>query len=73
MGTMAKEPEMKTIPKVLSHDGRHQTLRQWSEELNWPYSTLYYRIARLGWTVERALTEPPRRYRSDNKEEKVAD
>jgi hypothetical protein len=31
----------------------------WAEEVGFPYSVIKARL-RLGWTVERALTEPPR-------------
>lgn len=43
--------------RVLSLDGREQTLSQWAEELNMDWFTLRERL-RLGWSVERALTQP---------------
>lgn len=39
-------------------DGRTQTLRAWSKELDIGYQTLHSRLLRLGWSVERALTTP---------------
>lgn len=40
--------------KLLTYNGRTQTIAQWAEELNIKYDTLYARISR-GWSVERAL------------------
>jgi len=37
------------------------TLAQWAERKNISYTTLYGRVFRLGWPIERALTEPVRR------------
>jgi hypothetical protein len=38
--------------------GREQTLMQWVEEFNVPWNRVRTRL-RYGWTLERALTEPP--------------
>lgn len=36
-----------------------QTLARWARETGTPYSTLYNRIFRHGWSIEEALTIPP--------------
>ena len=41
---------------VLEYNGKKQTLKEWSIELEINYCTLLYRLRR-GWSVERALTE----------------
>ena len=46
---------------LLEWNGRTQTIAQWSEDLNIPYELIYRRIKVLGWSVERALTQPPRK------------
>lgn len=40
--------------KVLEHDGHVLTLRQWSEKLSVPYTTLHQRL-RLGWSPREIL------------------
>lgn len=43
--------------RVLTLDGRTQSMTQWAEELGIDASTLWRRL-HYGWPVERALTEP---------------
>lgn len=43
----------------ISHDGRRQTLQQWSDELGIPYATISARL-RKGWPEERLLSRPKR-------------
>lgn len=43
--------------KWLTHDGRTQTMLDWSKELHINYSTLRARI-RKGWSIQDALTRP---------------
>lgn len=45
----------------LSHNGITRTLAEWSRELGMPHSTILARLAK-GWSVERALATPPRRW-----------
>ena len=42
----------------LEFRGKVKTLTEWCEILNLPMKTISLRINRLGWSVERALTEP---------------
>ncbi|UUV26102.1 MULTISPECIES: hypothetical protein [Lysinibacillus] len=37
------------------YKGQEKTLKQWSEELNIKYSTLYGRIVKRGWDIDRAF------------------
>ncbi len=48
-----------SVNQILTFEGRSMTLTAWSEELGLNPSTLFYRINRLGWTVEKALTTAP--------------
>jgi hypothetical protein len=41
----------------LTFRGRTMCLTDWANEVGLNISTLYYRVARLGWTISRALTE----------------
>lgn len=49
-----------TKNRIVTYNGTSKTIAEWSKELGWNYSVLYFRIARYGWDAERALTEPPR-------------
>jgi len=42
----------------LTHQGRTQTIKQWAEETGINEVAIYSRINKLGWSPERALTEP---------------
>lgn len=44
--------------RLLTFDGRTLPARRWAAELGVEYLTLYARVFKHGWTVERALTEP---------------
>lgn len=47
-----------TTERTLTHDGRTQTIAEWSRETGLLGSTIKMRIDRLHWSVERALTTP---------------
>jgi hypothetical protein len=49
--------------RLLECDGKTQTFEQWSLETGIPVQTLYRRIITMGWTIERSLQTPVRRYR----------
>lgn len=59
-----QEPEIVEIKKPnlhikeITYAGKTQTIREWANELNMPWPTLYDRINRNGWTVEEALCTP---------------
>ena len=44
--------------RLLTFNGRTQCIADWADEVGMNPATLRNRIARCGWTVERALTEP---------------
>lgn len=50
--------------KVYVFQGQKLTLHQWADRLKINLSTLTSRLAN-GWSVERMLSEPPRRKRSE--------
>lgn len=47
---------------LITHNGRTQTLTQWSKETGLRYNTIIRRIE-SGWTVEQALTRPQQKGR----------
>lgn len=44
----------------ITFNGRTQTLSQWSRECGIDHYTIWRRLRHHGWSVERALTQPPR-------------
>lgn len=44
---------------MLTYNEKTQTITQWAEELGMNIEMLYGRINKLGWSAERALSEPP--------------
>ena len=44
-------------PKTIEYKGKTQTIRQWAKETGIPANNITGRL-KLGWSVERALTEP---------------
>ena len=59
-----EEPIEKPKPKrgaLIEFDGRAQNICAWGKELNISPNTLYGRIYKMGWSVERAFTTPARR------------
>lgn len=47
--------------RILTLNGKSQTLQQWSEQLGINAPTIHMRIFKYGWSVERALTTPTKR------------
>lgn len=53
----------------ITHQGKTQTIKQWAEETGFSDMAIYSRINKLGWSPERALTEPinnPKRAKSNS-------
>lgn len=48
--------------KLFTYDGETRTVSQWADHLGMPYYTLYNRLCKYHWTIERALTAPIRRW-----------
>lgn len=44
--------------RLITWNGVTKALAEWAEEVGIPYGSLKTRICKLGWPVERALTEP---------------
>lgn len=49
---------------LITFNGKTQTRAQWAREKGWRYELIRDRIDRYGWSVERALNEPPREGRN---------
>ena len=45
---------------LYEHQGERLTLSEWAERYNMKYTTLYGRLHHYGWSVEKALSTPPR-------------
>lgn len=55
----AKAKRLRALNKqTFEYDGKSQSLRAWATELDMEYNTLYDRINRLHWDVEKALSTP---------------
>jgi hypothetical protein len=54
--SMKEQNLNRSANKIIEYNGIKRTLKEWSDILNFNYSTLLYRLRR-GWSVERALTE----------------
>jgi len=62
----AKEDRPTEQPKpkrgaLIEFDGKSQNICKWGEELGISPNTLYGRIYKMGWSVERAFTTPARK------------
>ena len=49
---------------LVTHLGRTQCVAAWAEEYQIPYSTLWNRLYKLGWSPEKTLTTPVRKKRN---------
>ena len=56
--TPAEQSKNKRSNISVSFNGRTMILKDWSAHIGINYVTLYYRIYRSGWPIERALTTP---------------
>ena len=43
---------------VVAYKGEEKTIKEWSETMGLPYQTVYARIQRYGWSIEKALETP---------------
>ena len=46
---------------LVTHKGKTQTMKEWANEVGTPYKVVWARMQKLGWSVERALTDPVRK------------
>lgn len=52
--------EKRSKERLISFNGKVQSMRAWENELGFPRSTLDNRLNKLKWSVEKALTTPCR-------------
>lgn len=52
---------------LLTHGGYTATVKEWSERIGMAYETLLHRVGRLGWSTEKAITTPARKYKRQNR------
>ena len=43
---------------LVTHNGKTQTMKEWAHDVGIPYKAVWARMQKLGWSSERALTEP---------------
>jgi len=65
--TKKEQARNKRNNRLLICGGKTQCLAAWVEEYNINYDTLWYRIYKLGWPIEKALTTPVKKYRQNLK------
>lgn len=51
---------------LLTYGGVTKTLQEWSYEYKIHHATLYQRITKLGWDIEKALTTPPNKLQKES-------
>lgn len=56
--------------RLETYKGKTQCLAAWAEEYDIIYNTLWDRLYRYGWSIEKALTTPVRKKRNKSNEEK---
>lgn len=61
--TRAIQNRNRSCVVMLTHDGRTQSVSEWATELGMRQANLTERL-RLGWSVDRALTQPIKVYRA---------
>lgn len=54
--TMKKQNNNKRNNHLITYNGKTQTIAEWADEIGIKYFTLYMRINRYHWTIEKALT-----------------
>lgn len=59
--TLKEQANNKRNNRLLTYKGRTQTMTQWANEIGMNPGTFKYRIY-LGWSVERAIEEPLRKW-----------
>lgn len=59
--TMKEQENNRRNNHLLTFNGKTQSVSLWSEELGINKNTLFSRVCNMGWSAERALTEPIKR------------
>ncbi len=60
--TPQEQANNRRVSLYLLWRGQKKTVAQWARELGMPMVTLWVRVRRLGWSADRALSTPVRRY-----------
>lgn len=55
--TRKQQARNKRNNHLITYNDKQQCLATWAEEYNIKYHTLYYRIYKLGWSIQKALTK----------------
>jgi len=59
IATMKMQANNTRLNRLITYRGKMQTMAQWAEELGLSKSTISYRINKLGWSPDKALTVKP--------------
>lgn len=60
--TPVQQANNKTSNVLLEFQGKTQTMAEWARDVGVAYKTLHNRLSACGWSVEKALTTPTRRW-----------
>ena len=63
--TMAEQQRNRTNNHNIEWDGRSMTAAEWERELGLAKGLLYDRIKAKGWSIEKAMSTPPRSARAN--------
>ena len=55
----------RTSNRILEHNGVSKTVAEWGREYNITGDTICARIDKLGWSIDRAITQPVRRQKNN--------
>lgn len=66
--TLTEQARNRSTNRFLEFRGQRKTVIDWAEEVGISRKTICSRLDQHGWSVERALTTPPRALRSNRQE-----
>jgi hypothetical protein len=66
--TREEQMRNRSNARILTHQGISQTVAAWSSQTGMDRHTIVSRIDVLGWSVDKALTTPPRNHRRTKEE-----
>lgn len=58
LATVKEQANNRRSNVLVTHEGKTQTMKEWAHEVGIPYKAVWARMQKLGWSAERALTEP---------------
>jgi hypothetical protein len=65
--TYGEQAENRRSTRLIDYQGRIQSITAWAREVGLPAGAVNIRIVRLGWSIDRALTEPVRRGKNQHR------